>query len=62
MKVRFNGNIFVRGQDFKAGEVYVIDDDLAEWLQGFYEIVEEDKAIEEPPKDKMVKSTKKKGE
>jgi hypothetical protein len=60
MKVRFNGNIFVKGQDFKAGEVYVIDDDLAEWLQGFYEIVEEDKAVEEPEKDKMVKKTKNK--
>jgi len=58
MKVKFNANIFVKGQDFKAGEVYVIDNDLAEWLQGFYEIVEEDKAIEEPDKDKMVKKTK----
>ena len=61
MKVRFNGNIFVRGQDFKAGEIYVIDDELAKWLEGFYEVVE-DKAIEEPPKDKMVKTSKKKGE
>jgi len=60
MKVRFNANIFVRGQDFKAGEVYVIDDDLAEWLQGFYEIVEEEKAIEEPDKNKMVKKSKNK--
>jgi hypothetical protein len=61
MKVRFNANIFVKGQDFKQGEVYVIDDDLAEWLKGFYEIIEEEKkAIEEPPEDKMVKKTKNK--
>jgi len=59
MKVRFNGNIFVRGQDFKAGEVYVIDDELAKWLEGFYEVVEE-KEIEKPEKDKMIKTSKKK--
>jgi hypothetical protein len=61
MKVRFNANIFVRGQDFRQGEVYVIDDELAEWLEGFYEIIE-DKEIEKPEKDKMIKSSKKKGE
>ena len=55
MKVRFNGNIFVRGQDFKAGEVYVIDDELAKWLEGFYEVIEE-KEIEKPEKDKMIKT------
>jgi len=60
MKVRFNANIFVKGQDFKQGEVYVIDNDLAEWLQGFYEIIEEEKEIEKPPEDKMVKKTKNK--
>jgi len=60
MKVRFNANIFVKGQDFKQGEVYIIDNDLAEWLQGFYEVIEEEKAIEEPDKDKMVKKTKNK--
>jgi hypothetical protein len=59
MKVRFNANIFVRGQDFRAGEIYVIDDELAKWLEGFYEVIEE-KEIEEPPKDKMVKTSKKK--
>ena len=61
MKVRFNANIFVKGQDFKQGEVYVIDDDLAKWLKGFYEVIE-DKEIAEPPKDKMVKTSRKKGE
>ena len=61
MKVRFNANIFVRGQDFKAGEIYVIDDELAEWLRGFYEVIEE-KEIEKPEKDKMIKTSKKKGE
>ena len=61
MKVRFNANIFVKGQDFKQGEVYVIDDDLAKWLKGFYEVVE-DKEIERPEKDKMVRNSRKKGE
>jgi len=61
MKVRFKGNIFVRGQDFRAGEIYVIDDELAKWLEGFYEVIEE-KEIEKPEKDKMIKTSKKKGE
>ena len=61
MKVRFKGNIFVRGQDFRAGEVYEIDDELAKWLEGFYEVIEE-KEIEKPEKDKMIKTSKKKGE
>ena len=60
MKVRFNANIFVRGQDFKEGEVYVIDNELAEWLKGFYEVIEEEKEIEQPPEDKMVKKSKNK--
>jgi hypothetical protein len=61
MKVRFNANIFVKGQDFKQGEVYIIDDDLAKWLKGFYEVIE-DKEIERPEKDKMVRNSRKKGE
>ena len=61
MKVRMNANIFIRRQEFKAGEIYVLDDELAKWLKGFYEVIE-DKEIAEPPKDKMVKTSKKKGE
>jgi len=60
MKVRMNANIFIRGQEFNAGEVYVLDDDLAKWLEGFYEILE-DKEIEKPENDKMVRNPKKKG-
>ena len=60
MRVKFNANIFVRGQTFKQGEIYDIDDELTDWLKGLYEVVETEKEVEEPPKDKMVKTSKKK--
>jgi hypothetical protein len=61
MKVRMNANIYISGQEFRAGEVYVLDDELAKWLEGFYEVLE-DKDIERPERDKMVRNSKKKGE
>jgi hypothetical protein len=58
MRVKFITNVFVRGQDFKEGEEYEIDNSLAEWLKGYYEVI--DKAIEEPPEDKQIKKSKNK--
>jgi hypothetical protein len=58
MRVRFLENVFVKGEVFEKDKEYEIDDELAEWLQGYYEVI--DKSIDEPEKDKMVKSSKKK--
>jgi hypothetical protein len=58
MRVKFLENVFIRGEVFEKGKEYEIDDELAEWLDGYYEVI--DKSIDEPEKDKMVKNSKKK--
>jgi len=58
MRVKFLENVFIRGEVFEKNKEYEIDDELAEWLDGYYEVI--DKSLDEPEKDKMVKSSKKK--
>ena len=58
MRVKFLENVFIRGEVFEKNKEYEIDDELAEWLDGYYEVI--DKSIDEPEKDKIVRSSKKK--
>ena len=47
----------------QEGEVVELDDDIAAWLKtdspGLLSAVEEERAVEEPPQDRMVKRGKK---
>ena len=51
-------------QKYKAGDIVEVSDDFADNLVtlGLAEIIEKEKSLDEPPKDKMVKRSKKKGE
>ena len=51
-------------QKYKIGDIVEVPDDFADNLVtlGLAEIIEKEKSLDEPPKDKMVKRSKKKGE
>ena len=51
-------------QKYKVGDIVEVSDDCADNLVtlGLAEIIEKEKSLDEPPKDKMVKKSKKKGE
>ena len=51
-------------QKYKVGDIVEVDEDFADNLVtiGLAEIIEKEKSLDEPPKDKMVKFKKKKGE
>jgi len=59
MKVRFLINAFEGGTLYKIGDIADIPDKRVEDYGPYVEII---KSLDEPPKDKMVKFKKKKGE
>lgn len=60
MKVKFTANVFAGGNEYKAEEVYELDKKTYEWLKEYCEPIEEEKAVEEPTEDKMIKKAKNK--
>ena len=62
MKVRFLINALEGGTLYKIGDIADIPDKRVKDYGPDVEIIEKEKSLDEPPKDKMVKSKKKKGE
>lgn len=59
MKVRFKICVFEGGCYYKAGDIADIPESRVKDYGQYVEVLEE-KALEEPPKDKMVHKSKKK--
>ena len=64
MQLNVLGDYAGHGVRYRAGTVITVPDDEGEFLlrdsPGSFEVCEEKKAVEEPPRDKMVKKTRKK--
>jgi len=62
MKVKFLRNTYENGINYKIGDTADLEDKRAEALAktGFVTILEKEKAVEKPKKNKMVKRTKNK--
>ncbi len=58
MKVKFLRNAYEKGMNYKIGEIAEIEDERAKVLEktGIVQILSVPKAVEKPPKDKMVHS------
>ena len=62
MKVKFLRNAYEKGMNYKVGEIAEIEDKRAKVLEktGIVKILSVPKAIEKPPKDKMLRKSKRK--
>lgn len=60
MKVRFLINAFEGGTLYKEGDIADLPEERVKAYGPYVEILEEEKALEEPPKDKMVRKKKEK--
>ncbi|NLH62458.1 MAG: hypothetical protein GX452_13750 [Ignavibacteriales bacterium] len=60
MKVRFLINAIEGGVYYKIGDIADIPESRVQDYGPYVEVVEEEKTLNEPPKDKMIRHAKKK--